>query len=119
MNSATRSTHESAQDRQSIDQKINRYRMPMVVRLKYGEELAGMEAHRDGVTFLSPNPIPVGRIVELILCGGSILVDAEIKSCEASADGVGEFVISAEFEHTSSEMRQLIADEITRHQQEA
>jgi hypothetical protein len=117
MNSASRSAYPPAEHQRPIDQQITRYRMPIVVRLKYGEELTGMNVHRDGLSFQSPSPIPAGRIVELILCGGSILVDAEIKDCAPAPQG-GGFLISAEFHHTSNEMRQLIAEEMSRHQQE-
>ena len=69
-----------------IEDRINRYHVPIVVRMKYGEELNGIRSHEDGVSFHSPSPIPEGKLVELILCGGTILVDAEIAECRPILD---------------------------------
>jgi hypothetical protein len=88
--------------------------VPIVVRLKYGEELEGMHVSEDGVQFDSPTPIPVGKLVELILCGGSILVDARIVECRPlTAEGTG-FRIRAQYHGTSKDMRELIAHEVRR-----
>jgi hypothetical protein len=89
--------------------------MPITVRWKFGEELAGVRAFPDGLAFQSPAAIPVGQIVELTLCGGSISVDAEIVECTSILDALGGFLIRARYHETSQEMRELLVGELRRH----
>ena len=91
---------------------IQPYQIPIIVRLKYGAELNGMQVFQDGVAFHSPTPIPVGKLVELILCGGSILVDAEIVECVPLTSQPAEFGIRARYHEASEDMRELIAHEV-------
>jgi hypothetical protein len=97
---------------------IQQYQVPIVVRLKYGAELNGMQVHQDGVAFHSPSPIAVGKLVELILCGGSILVDAEIIECVQLSGQPAGFGIRAKYHEASDDMRELIAHEVRRAMQE-
>lgn len=97
------------------DGRAHRYEAPLVVRMKYGEELNGMRPHEDGVSFHSPSPIPEGREVELILCRGTVLVDAEIVECRPILDALGGFAVRARYVHASDDLRNLITEEVRRH----
>ena len=103
----------------SIEHKLNKYEVPIVVRMKYGEELKGLKSSEDGISFHSPSPIPVGKVVELILCAGTILVDAEIAECEPILDELGGYSVRANYLQASRDMRNLISEEVRRHMDNA
>ena len=105
-------TDEDARDGLAV--KARRHQLPIVVRMKFGDELFGMKVHADGVTFHSPSPIPVGKMVELILCSGTLVVDAEIVECNSIIDALGGFAINARYLQTSGDMRALITAELNR-----
>lgn len=99
----------------SIEHKFIEYEVPIVVRMKYGEELKSLKSSADGISFHSPSPIPLGKVVELILCAGTILVDAEITECQPILDNLGGYAVSAAYLQASPDMRHLISEEVRRH----
>ena len=86
--------------------KTRARQIPIAVRMQFGDE--------DGVTFHSTSPIPVGKTVELILCGGAIVVDAEIVECDPIIDALAGFAIRTRYAQSSADMRALITEELTR-----
>ncbi len=52
------------------------------MRMKFGEDMEGLELFPDGMSFRSPFPIEGGRVLEMILCRGSIVVDVMVTHCE-------------------------------------
>ena len=95
--------------------KVRARQLPIVVRMKYGDELYGMRVFEDGVAFHSPSPIPTGRLVELVLCNGTLVVDAEIVACDSIIEELGGFAIRARYLDTSTELHALITEELSRH----
>lgn len=91
------------------------HQMPIVVRMKYGDALYGMKVVDDGVIFHSPHPMPEGRVVELILCNGAVVVDAEILACRPMLADLAGFAVRARYLQPSAELRTLINQEIDRH----
>ncbi len=87
--------------------------VPIAIRMKFGDELYGMRVYEDGVTFHSTSPIPVGKTVELILCGGAIVVDAEIVECDPIIDSLGGFAIRTRYAQPSADVRALITEELS------
>ena len=61
------------------------------VRMKFGDELEGLDLLPDGLVFRAPAPLLPGKMVELILCRGSILVDAMVVHCTPLNDASGGF----------------------------
>lgn len=88
------------------------YSHPLVVRDKFGDEMHGIEVDVNGITFSSPYGFPRGKILELILCRGAILMDAEVQEMDPAPDANGRFTVRARFLNCSSETLDLIADEI-------
>ena len=84
------------------------------VRMKFGEELEGIDAHDDGVTFRSPTYIQPGKMIELMLCNGSLLVDAVVIQCSQLRDDEGGYAVRARYHQTSQALSSLIFEEITR-----
>lgn len=84
------------------------------VRMKFGEELEGLDAHEDGVTFRSPAPMQPGKMIELILCNGSLLVDAMVIQCTPLRDAEGGYAVRTRYHQTSQALSTLILEEITR-----
>jgi hypothetical protein len=84
------------------------------VRMKFGEEFEGLDAHDDGVTFRSPAPIQPGKMIELMLCNGSLLVDAVVIQCTPLRDDEGGFAVRTRYHQTSLALSSLIFEEITR-----
>ena len=84
------------------------------VRMKFGEELEGLDVHDDGVTFRSPAPIQPGKMVELMLCNGSLLVDAVVIQCLPLRDDEGGYAVRTRYHQTSEALSSLIYEEITR-----
>jgi hypothetical protein len=84
------------------------------VRMKFGDELAALDIHSDGITFRAPAAIQPGKVVELILCNGSILVDAIIIQCAPIRDDEGGYAIRARYHHASEALTSLIFAEIQR-----
>ena len=111
---ATSHIIEDEQDpRVEIAEKARMRQVPIVVRMKFGAELYGMKVHDDGVTFCSPAPIPAGKLIELILCAGAIVVDAEIASCTPIPEDGRGFEIRARYLQPSADLRALITKELT------
>ena len=84
------------------------------VRMKFGEEQEGLAVHEDGMTFRSPAPIQPGKMVELIVCRGSILVDALVVQCTPMQDGRKGYSIRTRYHHVSEALSTLIQEEVHR-----
>jgi hypothetical protein len=82
--------------------------------MKFGEELEGLDVHDDGVTFRSPTPIQPGKMVELMLCNGSLMVDAVVIQCQPQRDDEGGYAVRTRYHQTSQALSSLIYEEITR-----
>lgn len=80
---------------------------------RMGEELEGLEAHLDGVSFRSPRPILGGEVIHLIL-HHTILVDAEVVGCARLTTQEGGYWVRARFVETSRELNSLICAELNR-----
>ena len=85
------------------------------VRMKFGDELEGLELLPDGLVFRAPAPLLPGKMVELILCRGSILVDAMVVHCAPLDDEGGGFAVHTRFHHVSDALGRLIREEAARH----
>ncbi len=84
------------------------------VRMKFGEDLEGLDVHADGLVFRSPVTLQPGRIIELIVCNGSILVDAIVMHCRPLQDAEGGFAVHVRYHHVSPALSALILEEIHR-----
>jgi hypothetical protein len=84
------------------------------VRMKFGDELEGLDLLPDGLVFRAPGPLLPGKMVELILCRGSILVDAMVVHCAPLGDEVGGFAVHTRFHHISDALSSLIREEVAR-----
>ncbi|MFI5400669.1 MAG: hypothetical protein ACHQZQ_06430 [SAR324 cluster bacterium] len=85
------------------------------VRMKFGDELEGLELLPDGLVFRAPAPLLPGKMVELILCRGSLLVDAMVVHCAPLDDEAGGFAVHTRFHHVSDALGLLIREEVARH----
>ncbi|MBI4082195.1 MAG: hypothetical protein HY423_06240 [Candidatus Lambdaproteobacteria bacterium] len=83
------------------------------VRFKFGDELETLELLGDGLVFRSPAPIAGGRIVELILCEGTILVDAMVVQCRPY-DDLGHHAVQVRYHQVSKPLQALIGEEVAR-----
>ncbi|MBI3993197.1 MAG: hypothetical protein HY342_07975 [Candidatus Lambdaproteobacteria bacterium] len=92
------------------------YPQSVVVRPKYGDEMEGIALHANGIAFRAPAPIPGGKVLEVILCRGSIMVDAEVVHCAPVPAEPGLFAVRARFLHASPELLEFIAEEAERPQ---
>lgn len=88
-------------------------RFDVGVHLKLGERMDGLQVFHDGVSFRSPQPLPGGRLIELVLCNGSVLVDALIVGCLPLADG--SYAVRARYHKTSRALNAMIEEELTAH----
>jgi hypothetical protein len=84
------------------------------VRMKFGDELEGLDLLPDGLVFRSPSPMMPGKMIELILCRGSILVDAMVVHSAPLNDESGGFAIHTRFHHVSEALHSLIREEVAR-----
>lgn len=84
------------------------------VRTKFGDELEGLDVLPDGLVFRSPVPLQPGKTLELILCRGSILVDAIVVQCGRLQDESGGFAIHTRYHHVSEALGSLIREEVAR-----
>lgn len=84
------------------------------VRAKFGDDLEGIDLLPDGLVFRSPVPIQAGKTLELILCRGSILVDAIVVHCSRLKDDQGGFAIHTRYHHVSEALSSLIREEVAR-----
>ena len=84
------------------------------VRTKFGDELEGLDLLPDGLVFRSPVPIQPGKTLELILCRGSILVDAIVVHCTRLQDEPGGYAIMTRYHHISEALGSLIREEVAR-----
>ena len=88
----------------------------VVVRPKYGDEMEGIALHANGIVFRAPAPIPGGKVLEVILCRGSIMVDAEVVQCEPVPGEPGVFAVRARYLHASPELIECIAEQVEQQQ---
>jgi hypothetical protein len=84
------------------------------VRTKFGDDLEGIDLLPDGIVFRSPIPLQPGKTLELILCRGSILVDAIVVHCGRLKDDPGGFAIHTRYHHVSEALCSLIREEVAR-----
>jgi hypothetical protein len=84
------------------------------VRLKYGEEMDGLDIQEDGLTFRAFRPMQPGQLTELILCRGSILVDAVIIHCRPIPEVPGTFRVQVRYHEASRALSALIREEFLR-----
>ena len=96
----------------------SRYPFVVTVGSRSGEELEGLEAHPDGVSFRSPRPILGGEVIQLIL-HQTILVDAQVVGCAPLSTREGGYWVRARFHETSQELNGLIYKELFRLIEEA
>ena len=99
-----------------FDQEIEAPRLcafTVGVRSQVGEDLEGLEAHGDGISFISPEPIEGGRVLELIICR-TILVQAQVVGCAIMPGGEGGYWVRARFHNASPELNHLITAELQR-----
>lgn len=83
------------------------------VRMQLGDDLEGLEAYRDGISFRSPSPIAAGQRMELVLCN-AISMEAEVVGCVPLSDSEGGHLVRARFHNTSAALNALIHEELTR-----
>jgi hypothetical protein len=83
------------------------------VRTRLGENLEGLEAHGDGISFRSPEPILGGRLIELVICG-AILVQAMVVGCAPMPGEADGYWVRARFHNTPSALKRLICEELNR-----
>ncbi len=114
MKSASQMISRDISENEHIAAKRKPHKLPVAVRMKFGDELFSMKVYEDGVSFKCTSPIPVGKTVELILCGGAIVVDAEVVECDAIIDSVGGFSIRTRYAQPSADVRALITEELSR-----
>lgn len=87
------------------------YPFAVSVRTKLGDDLEGLEAHGDGISFRSPRPLEGGQVVELVICR-AILVEAEVVGCVPMPDRAEGHWVRARFRGTSPALNQLISEEL-------
>lgn len=83
------------------------------VRKQVGEDLEGLEAHGDGISFISPEPIEGERVLDLIICR-TILVQAQVVGCALMPGGEGGYWVRARFHNSSPALNHLITEELNR-----
>ena len=96
----------------------SRYPFVVAVGNRAGEELEGLEAHHDGVSFRSPRPILGGEIIQMIL-HQTILIDAQVVGCAPLSTREGGYWVRARFHDTTRELNTLIFKELHRLIEEA
>lgn len=89
------------------------YAFTVSVRTRLGDDLEGLEAHGDGISFRSPRPLEGGQLIELTICR-AILVEAEVVGCATLADRDQGYWVRARFHHTSPAFAELICTELKR-----
>lgn len=75
--------------------------------------LEGIEAHKDGISFCSPEPMAGGKPIELVICQ-SILVDATVVGCTVMPGGPSGYWVRARYYNVSHPMQELLEDEVKR-----
>lgn len=101
-------------DPQAGDEERSANAFDVGVHIKLGERLEGLEVFDDGITFRSPVSIQGGRIIELVLCKGAVLVDAMVVGCVPLRDESGGYAIRARYHKTSHALNELIREELAR-----
>ena len=91
----------------------SRYPFVVAVGSRTGEDLEGLEAHHDGVSFRSPRPILGGEMIQLIL-HQTILIDAQVVGCAPLSTREGGYWVRARFHETTKELNTLIYKELHR-----
>jgi hypothetical protein len=110
----TRIKHHPAKPAAPSVESIHPLSYALGVRMKFGDELEGLDLLPDGLIFRSPAPLLPGKMVELILCRGSILVDAMVVHCAPLNDEQGGFAVHTRFHHISDALSSLIREEVAR-----
>lgn len=89
------------------------YAFSVGVRTHIGDDLEGLEAYGDGISFRSPEPLEGGRLIELVICH-AILVEAKVVGCTLMPGETGSYWVRARFHQTSPALNQLLCEELTR-----
>ena len=103
-------------DRLTFDQEVEAprpYAFTVGVRARLGENLEGLEAHGDGISFRSPEPLEGGLKLELVICH-AILVEATVVGCALMPGEVNGYWVRARFNQNSPALNALICEELTR-----
>jgi hypothetical protein len=110
----TRSPNISSNNEVHANMALPEISFSVGVRTKFGEELEGIDLLSDGMVFRSPAQIQPGRLLELIVCRGSILVDAIVVQSTPLRDGSGAYAIHTRYQHVSDALNSLIREEVAR-----
>lgn len=111
---SARTRHELAEQSAQEAEARHALSYSVGVRAKFGDELEGIDLLPDGLVFRSPSPLQAGKTLELILCRGSILVDAIVVHCSRLKDEQGGFAIHTRYHHVSEALSSLIREEVAR-----
>ena len=82
------------------------------VRMTLSHNLEGIALREDGLMFRSENAISVGTNIELVLCSGSILVDATVQLCQPQAGQKDGFIIHVKYMDITPQVAKLINEDI-------
>ena len=93
---------------------INHAPFQIDVRIKKGERMEGLEVLNDGFIFRSSRPFESGEMVELMLCGGGVRIDAKVVGCARLGTQERGFAIRACYENSSPELDKVISSELER-----
>ena len=80
------------------------------VRLLFDDQLELLEVFPDGIAFRTPAPLAGGKRMELVLCGGTLLVDAIVVHCDLHDSG--QFVVRARYQQLSEALQALVTREV-------
>jgi hypothetical protein len=83
------------------------------VRTALGDEMEGLEAHGDGISFRSPRPFHGNEAIELVICR-AVLVDACVVGCTLMPGEENSYWVRARFQDTTPAMNELICGEVNR-----
>ena len=84
------------------------------MRMKFGEDMEGLQLFQDGISFRSPFPIAGGRVLEMLLCRGSVVVDVMVMHCEHLPSAQGGYAVRTRYHSGSPGLVQLVQDEFKR-----
>lgn len=89
------------------------YAFSVAIRTKVGDDLEGLEASGDGISFRSPEPLQGGQVIELVICH-ALLVEAKVVGCTLMPGETDSYWVRARFHETSPALNELICKELNR-----
>ena len=117
MKSGTGLTARTPGERNLIDANVREAEetnQDIVIRSMEDNQIEGLEAYPDGISFRSSRGLAGGSKIEMVLCN-TILVDAEIVGVIIlPISTVGGYLIRARFCNLSPQLQALIYKEISR-----